>query len=90
MSQNKGRNSKQKRALKERLFERDGERCCYCKRKLKFQYATLEHVVPLSQGGSWNISNLLLACRRCNFNRGDMSVEDFKAGKRRKEHAMSI
>lgn len=37
----------------------------------------MEHIVPSSQGGSNRISNLALACVRCNQAKGNRSVEDF-------------
>jgi 5-methylcytosine-specific restriction endonuclease McrA len=31
---------------------------------------TLEHLTPLSQGGSWDMANLATACFTCNNTRG--------------------
>lgn len=78
MSQNKGRNSHQKRALKVKLFEIHGKECYYCERELDMQSGTLEHLTPLSLGGTWSILNLRLACATCNFKRGNTSSHKFK------------
>jgi 5-methylcytosine-specific restriction endonuclease McrA len=45
---------------------RDGWECHYCKCRLTYNNATLDHVVPRSLGGSNAIYNLKLACRHCN------------------------
>lgn len=52
-------------------MEAAGEvRCCYCHTLLYWETMTLEHVVPLSRGGSWDLSNLAAACGPCNHGRG--------------------
>jgi len=58
--------------FKQELRARDGDACCYCGVVLAFKdrssrrYATIEHLVPLSRGGSSQLSNLALACKACN------------------------
>mmetsp|Transcript_123819 Transcript_123819/g.346742 ORF Transcript_123819/g.346742 Transcript_123819/m.346742 type:complete len:105 (+) Transcript_123819:776-1090(+) len=41
--------------------------CFYCH---KGGPMALDHIIPKSQGGSWRVSNLRLACRECNQKRG--------------------
>lgn len=65
--------------LRARIVERDGPNCCYCGR-ITVEYGvplcrkddcqTLEHVRPLSLGGSNYADNLRIACFQCNFSRG--------------------
>lgn len=50
--------------------------CEYCHANERWQYVqfTIDHVIPLSAGGSSDPSNLALACFHCNrrkFNRSD-------------------
>lgn len=40
--------------------------CLYCGRHLKAKGTTLDHVVPISRGGTHHIGNLALACLLCN------------------------
>ncbi len=46
-------------------------KCCWCQKPLLFDDATVEHVIPLSEGGSDKISsgNLNIACLECNNGR---------------------
>lgn len=79
-----GRGSDQRRRLKRKLFcGRMLARCCFCRRVLTFGTATIEHVIPLSAGGSWSISNLKLSCSPCNQERGDEQFEVFMSKRRR-------
>lgn len=71
------RNGARRKSLQRRLIERDGMLCCWCGCEMVLpdgrtyppNQMTLEHVVPRSDGGTNNISNLKLACRRCNNSR---------------------
>lgn len=78
MSQNHGRNSHQKRELKDRLFRgKQQRRCCFCQRMLNRCEATLEHIIPLSKGGNWHITNLDISCKKCNQKRGNLDFNLF-------------
>jgi hypothetical protein len=61
------------------LFKRQKGRCKYCKCAMDRSSATVDHVVPLSQGGRNSRSNVVLACRACNAAKGSMSAADFMA-----------
>ncbi len=85
MSADHGRNSHQKRRLKEKLF--GGRRCapcCFCRRELTMSSSTLEHVIPLSHGGGWDKENLRLSCGSCNNERGNEDFAKFRDKKRGK------
>ena len=66
-----------KAKLRFKLAERDGPNCHICGGLMNFDRprrktgATVDHVIPRSQGGSNDISNLKLAHKRCNEARGD-------------------
>ena len=63
------------RARLTRLLERDGHECVWCRAPLdaSLRRPTLEHVVPKLKGGPAWIENELVACRRCNRERGHRS-----------------
>ena len=58
--------------LQARLQAQAGTRCGYCRTSAKItgQPLTVEHIVPVSQGGSSDEANLWLSCRRCNEYKG--------------------
>jgi 5-methylcytosine-specific restriction endonuclease McrA len=39
---------------------------------------TIDHVQPLSRGGSNDVGNLVAACRPCNTRRGTKTVDEFR------------
>ena len=41
-----------------------GHRCAYCERKML--RLTMDHITPLSQGGSHTLANIIPACQQCN------------------------
>ena len=59
--------------------------CAYCGRKIDYKDMQVDHVKPLYRG--WNEApnrgedvpeNLLPSCRRCNFRKGTMTIEQFR------------
>jgi len=59
----------ERRVLRSKLFKRDGNRCWLCRCQLTKKSATLDHVIPKCVKGRDNLSNLKLACKKCNGNR---------------------
>jgi 5-methylcytosine-specific restriction endonuclease McrA len=49
--------------------------CAYCGSKGDM---TIDHVVPLSRGGRHCIANLLPACERCNANKGNYTLVEWR------------
>ncbi|KST66344.1 RNA-guided endonuclease IscB [Mastigocoleus testarum] len=61
--------------VREYLLEKWGRECSYCRKKdVPLQ---IEHIHPRSKGGSNRVSNLCLACEKCNQKKGNKPVEDF-------------
>lgn len=52
-----------------------GSRCAYC----NGPYESIDHVVPLSRGGSNWPANLRPACKKCNFTKGTKRLLKWKA-----------
>lgn len=58
--------------------------CAYCGKSLTIETATEDHVVPLSCGGSDDISNIAPACLSCNCSKGNTPVDVFTGNRRAK------
>jgi len=57
------------------VLERDGRVCHYCGKALPLKSsACLDHVVPRSKGGSDDPDNLVVACKRCNTQKGNSDL----------------
>jgi 5-methylcytosine-specific restriction endonuclease McrA len=67
----------QKRAIKRATMRECGRRCVYCATHLDPEYATLDHVLPVSRGGTQAPGNLVIACRACNQLKGDLLPLEF-------------
>lgn len=74
------------------LRELHGDACCYCGIEMSFvrrprgagiahDRATLEHIVPISRGGTHTFDNTALACHRCNVSKNDKTLEEYEAWK---------
>lgn len=61
--------------VREYLLEKWGRKCAYCGRT--DVPMEIEHIVPKSRGGTDRVSNLTLACRRCNQKKGNRTAEEF-------------
>jgi 5-methylcytosine-specific restriction endonuclease McrA len=56
------------------ILERDGDTCVWCRRPFTpLVRPTTEHVVPRVKGGPSWLENEVLACGRCNGERGHQS-----------------
>ncbi|HEX7676056.1 MAG TPA: HNH endonuclease [Bdellovibrio sp.] len=54
------------RFCRENVYIRDNYTCQYCGTKFSAKQLTLDHVVPASQNGPKNWTNVVSACRDCN------------------------
>jgi 5-methylcytosine-specific restriction endonuclease McrA len=61
--------------IREYLLEKWGRKCTYCgKENIQLQ---IEHMVPRAKLGTDRISNLCLACDKCNKAKGTKDIKDF-------------
>lgn len=61
--------------VREYLLEKWGRECSYCGKK--YVPLQIEHIHPKSKGGSDRVSNLCLACEKCNQKKANKPVEEF-------------
>lgn len=65
--------------VREYLLEKWGRSCVYC--GAKDTRLEIEHIIPRSKGGSDRVSNLTIACHKCNQKKGDRDIKEFLAKK---------
>ncbi|GAA0623524.1 HNH endonuclease [Thalassospira tepidiphila] len=68
------RGNRKRHGLIMSLIERDGETCAFCGGGLTVETATIEHFVPITQGGPNKLSNMMLAHEACNQKAGHLDV----------------
>lgn len=52
--------------------------CAYCGAPITIREMQIDHVRSLEMGGSNDLSNLLPACRQCNFYKSTWTLESFR------------
>ena len=68
----------QHQAQMQSLIDEAGGRCIYCTEPFSAVcLPTIEHLNPLSRGGTDDRSNLGASCERCNNRKGSMTHEEF-------------
>jgi len=65
----------------ERQYQAQKGKCYYCGMKVGKQYH-IDHVVPLSRGGSNSPENVVIACPDCNFGKNNKLPHEWAAGGR--------
>lgn len=68
------------RAAKQRIVERDGYRCAWCRKRFSRKSLTIDHLVPRSQwkahwGNKHQESNLVTACLDCGRIKADVWLD---------------
>lgn len=64
------------RFSRENVYLRDGHRCQYCTKKFHPKDLTLDHVIPSSQGGTKEWTNIVTACRPCNQQKANQTPDE--------------
>lgn len=70
------------------LIARDGTKCQFCLKELDFSpvrknttdrrdFATLEHLLPISRGGAHTLENVILLCWSCNSRKNNKTVAEY-------------
>jgi 5-methylcytosine-specific restriction endonuclease McrA len=60
------------------ILARDNFECQYCSKNLSAKEATLDHVVPRSQGGKTTWDNIVCSCAQCNRKKGGRTPREAK------------
>ena len=62
---------------REHVYQRDGYQCVYCGAT---DLLSLDHIIPLSRGGSNTPENLATCCKPCNSSKGARTPEEWQGG----------
>lgn len=65
-----GRKKNVVRFSRTNIFLRDDHQCGYCGRRFSKSQLTLDHVIPVVQGGRKSWENIVAACLACNQKKG--------------------
>jgi HNH endonuclease len=57
------------------IYARDEGRCAYCGKGISLADATVDHILPLSQGGRSTWLNLVNCCTSCNQHKGNRTPQ---------------
>lgn len=58
------------------VFKRDNFTCQYCGKSAPEVVLNVDHIEPVSKGGSNDISNLITSCFECNNGKGNKKLSD--------------
>ena len=56
------------------VLERDGHRCQYCGAPAPEVRLVVDHIIPLVDGGTHDLDNLITACSECNAGKGRLRL----------------
>ena len=78
-------NSTRKKRLRAQFYENGLRRCPACNKQLHWKifedrtasYATVDHIIPISDGGTHHYHNLWILCGTCNSTRKSTCIKKF-------------
>lgn len=76
-SQSKAKKANRSSCSWKRLLRRTSGKCFYCDEKLTIKNRSRDHLIPLAVGGSNGRRNIVPACKKCNYLKGDMLPGEF-------------
>jgi len=68
-----------RKSVRFEVFKRDSFTCQYCGAKSPDVVLEIDHITPVSDGGTNDILNLVAACRSCNAGKSDRRLSDSSA-----------
>lgn len=64
--------------IRQAVYDKYNGRCTYCGRQITWSEFTIDHIVPLANGGTNEIDNLTCSCEHCNYLKGTKNTREFK------------
>lgn len=62
---------------KRRIYDQQNGLCAYCGQHRNIKYMTIDHIIPLSKGGTESLDNLQCTCKMCNRLKDNMLPHEF-------------
>ena len=75
--------------LRFEVFKRDGFQCQYCGKSAPQVMLHVDHIEPVAEGGTDDITNLITACSECNLGKGARRLSD-DAAIRKEKHQLDM
>lgn len=72
------------KSIRFEVFKRDSFTCQYCGRSAPDVLLEVDHIVPVSKGGTDDLLNLVTSCRDCNRGKSAKLLSDSSAIKKQK------
>lgn len=60
-----------------KVYKKYGGKCHYCGKEVPENNFHVDHMTPLSRGGSNKFENLCLSCPHCNMSKGTMTDKEY-------------
>jgi 5-methylcytosine-specific restriction endonuclease McrA len=75
---------------KTQIFESLKYRCWYCGEHLNDKNKTIDHVIPYAHGGTNDTRNLVPACLKCNREKDNMLLKEYRAFIKKKYNVRNV
>lgn len=70
---------------REFIEQNENAKCLYCDTNLTLENATADHIIPISEGGNNCQVNLVVCCKDCNNERGNLDFKFYLSKKNEKK-----
>lgn len=64
--------------IRQQVYDKCHGHCAYCGCDLAYKDMQVDHILAVGRGGTNELDNLLPACRQCNYDKHEMTVERFR------------
>lgn len=79
--------NKESLRLQLRIYQR--ELCFYCKEKIS-DIGELDHMLPIARGGLDTLENIALACNKCNKEKHNKSIDEYREWLRKNRYIVKF
>ena len=79
-----------KKSVRFEIFKRDSFTCQYCGRKAPDVILEIDHIIPVKEGGTNDIMNLVTSCKDCNRGKSCKLLSDETVIEKRRKQAEEL